>query len=156
AVAAVAARRAAARDELLAAERHRAGAAVAGLHENLRFVDELHGVPAACRSTAARALRLGLRLGGLDVHVDAIAASLLVLHGALDDRVEREIATHLDAASRMHPATDLADEDVPRHDGLPAEHLDAPVLPRRVSPVARGALTFFVRHCCASFSSRCP
>src|SRR5207248_10942146 len=42
------------------------------------------------------ALRLGLGLGGLDVHVDAIAASLLVLHGALDDRIEGEIAAHLD------------------------------------------------------------
>ena len=41
AVAAIAARRAAARHELLSAESHRARPAVAGLHANFRFVDEL-------------------------------------------------------------------------------------------------------------------
>ena len=54
AVAAVAARGTPARDELLAAEGHRAGAPVAGLHQNLRFVDELHGVPAACAGPPRR------------------------------------------------------------------------------------------------------
>jgi hypothetical protein len=43
AAAAVAARRAAARHELLAPERGAAVAALAGVHLDLRFVDEFHG-----------------------------------------------------------------------------------------------------------------
>src|SRR5205807_7822190 len=91
-------------------------------------------------------LRLRLRLHGLDVHVDAVAPALLVLHGSFDHRVEREIPAHLDPAAGVHAGADLTHEDVPRHHGLASEDLDAPVLSRRVAPVARRALTFLVRH----------
>src|SRR5207302_9832483 len=79
AVAAIAARGAAARHELLAPKRYRAGTAVAGFDENFRLIDELHGLGAG--------LRL-FRFRRFDVHVDAVAAALLVLHGALDHSVQ--------------------------------------------------------------------
>src|SRR5947209_17610521 len=82
----------------------------------------------------------------LDVHVDAIAPALLVLHRARDYRVEGEVAAHLHVAAGVHPGAHLADEDVAGNDGLAADNLDAPVLPRGVAPVARRTLTFFVRH----------
>src|SRR2546426_7739172 len=78
--------------------------------------------------------------------VHAVAAALLVLHGAFDHRVEREIPAHLDPAAGVHAGADLSHEDVPRDHGLASEDLDAPVLPRRVAPVARRTLSLLVRH----------
>src|SRR5207244_9693805 len=76
------------------------------------------------RSPCFSGLGLGLRC--VDVHVDAVAAALLVLHHALDHGIEREVAAHLDAAAGVHPGAHLPDQDVARNDGLAAEDLDAP------------------------------
>src|SRR2546430_6424496 len=65
------------------------------------------------RSGERGELRGGLGLRRLDVHVDAVAAALLVLHGAFDDGVEREVAAHLDVAAGVHLGADLPDQDVP-------------------------------------------
>src|SRR3989454_6972689 len=53
--------------------------------------------------------------------VHAVAAALLVLHGAFDHRVEREIPAHLDPAAGVHAGADLSHEDVPRHHGLASD-----------------------------------
>ena len=66
AVAAVAARRARPGDELLAPERDRAVAAVAGLHADRRFVDEVHGGSAALRAAEPARRRPALRGRGAD------------------------------------------------------------------------------------------
>jgi len=97
----------AARDELLPPEGNGARAAVAGPDGNTSAsIDELHGTrrprcPAGSPGPP-RGLSLGLRLGWLDVHVHSIAPALLVLHGAWDQRVEREVATHLHVAAGVH------------------------------------------------------
>ena len=91
AVAAVAARRARPGDELLAPERDRAVAAVAGLHVDRGFVDEVHGMrPRRVRVDAARALARGDDAG------DRARAGAHVLHAAVDQREEREVAADAD------------------------------------------------------------
>src|SRR3954469_5641617 len=73
---------------------------------------------------------LSARAGRNDVDIGPVARALLVLHLALDQREEREVAPHPDVAARMHPGADLADEDVSGDDPLAAEHLHSAVLPR--------------------------
>src|SRR5258708_35462266 len=82
--------------------------------------------------------------------------ALLVLHFALDDGVDGEVAAHQHAAARVPLGADLADQDVARNDLLPAEDLDAAVLPGGVAAVAGRALSFFVCHGCPrSLRRRC-
>src|SRR5471032_3371756 len=84
--------------------------------------------------------------GRLDVHVDAVASALLVLHLAGFHREDGEVAANADVAAGVHLGAHLPDDDVARNDGLAAVNLDAAVLPRGVAPVPRRALSFFVCH----------
>src|SRR5205814_2123730 len=91
-------------------------------------------------------LRLRARLRGENVHVRAVVRLLLVLHLALDHRVDGEVAAHADPAARMHLRADLPHEDVAGHDALAAEHLHPAVLPRRIAAIARRPLSLLVCH----------
>src|SRR3981081_689173 len=103
-----------------------------------------------------RASGRGGRLRRNDVDGGPVADALLILHFALDDGIDGEVAAHQHAAARMHLGADLADEDVARNDFLPAEDLDAAVLPGGVAAVAGRALPFFVCHGCPrSLRRRC-
>src|SRR5208282_2848255 len=86
----------------------------------------------------------GLRLR-LDAHDLALAAGLVIRH-AVDFRVDREIAAHPDIASRMDSRAALAHQDIPGSDRLAAVNLHSAPLPRAVAPVARGSLSFLMRH----------
>src|SRR5690606_20292052 len=164
AIAAVAAVRAAERDELLAAEAHAAVAAVAGDDGDFCFVDEFHfgakgkgsGIKrgAETRSPAEAGLlqALSLTSGGRD-HVDGAALLRALdgeLDGAVDQREQRVVAAQADARTRMELGAALADDDVAGLDGLAAVHLHAEVLRVGVAAVARGTYALLVCHDCVS------
>src|SRR5262245_27852945 len=87
--------------------------------------------------------RLGAR--GLD-ESDHAVARLPVLHHAVAQREEREVAAAADAAPGVDPRPDLAHEDRASVHALAAVALHAAALAVAVAAVPRAALSFFVRH----------
>src|SRR5919198_3926836 len=91
------------------------------------------------------------RLGREHRHHAAVAAGARVLHGAVDEREQREVLPLADVLAGVDLRAELADEDVAGLDLLRAVHLHAAPLARGVAAVARGALSFFVSHGASSF-----
>src|SRR5262245_29654451 len=81
----------------------------------------------------------------LDPRDDAVARSS-VLHHAVDEGEEGEVAAAADVAPGVDPRPDLAHEDGARVHALAAEDLDAAPLAVAVAAVARAPLPFLVRH----------
>jgi len=62
------------------------------------------------------------------VDVGTIAGALLVLHFAVDQGEQREVAPHPDVPARVDLGPDLSDQDVSRHDALAAEDFHSAML----------------------------
>src|SRR5690606_34191225 len=137
-VAAVAAVRAAARNELLAPEAHATVAAAAGLDIDVRFVDEFHGVNPNKKAPPKRgfrepcgALRAGRPRQALSDDADQ-AAVPRPFDGERDPtggrREQRMVAADADVDARVILRAALAHDDVAGNDLLAAEALDAQAL----------------------------
>ena len=81
----------------------------------------------------------------LDAHLPLLTLRLVLNH-TVDERVNRIVAAKPDVAPRMHARAALADEDIAGLDGLSRVNLDTTALARTIAAIARGALSFFVRH----------
>jgi hypothetical protein len=173
AIAAVTAVGATERDELLAAETDAAIATVAGVDGDLGFVDEFHGElqvdggrprgGGAARNddappwrsvvyclawraaTPAGRDRVAGRLLGADhAHGAALVGALhREIDLAVDQRVQRVVATDADAGTRMELGAALADDDVAGFDGLATEDLHTEVLRVGIAAVTGRANALF-------------
>src|SRR2546427_3787960 len=152
AAAAVAAVGAAARHGPLAPERSGAVTALAGVHLDLGFVDELHGPemkkPYRSRQGFFEGAS-GLRRRVFRDYAHGLARVLAfhrILHLASDVREQRVVTPHADVGAGMHLRAALAHQDLPGVDALAAERLDAEALGVGIAPVARAAARFLVSH----------
>ena len=163
ALAAVAAIRPAARDELLAAEAQAAAAAVTGLDVDVGFVDEHvrwspgrregHGHHGAAGGSPCGAppRRRDWRVargpwdlfGREDRDEPAPRAVVLELHRAGDLGKQRVVLAEADVEAGLVLAAALADEDRPAGDEVAVGPLDAEPLRVRVAPLSRAALSLF-------------
>src|SRR5260221_86799 len=78
--------------------------------------------------------------------IDVDLAIVLVTHGPVDEREEREVRALSDVAAGMEDRAALTDDDRPGGDELTAVALDAAELRVAVAAVAEGAGTFLVCH----------
>ena len=116
-MAAVAAARSAARDELLAAEAEAAAAAVAGCHLDVDFVDEHQEAwreserRSAGRPSTRAAVCQSTPSSGQDADEAAARAVILEPHAAGDLGEQRVVFAEADVEARPEPAAALAHEN---------------------------------------------
>ncbi|KAG1271921.1 hypothetical protein G6F65_012074 [Rhizopus arrhizus] len=160
---AVAAVRAAERNELLATEANAAVAAVAGEHFDFCFVYQFHcfdacdgrGICAVALNHSHAEARVPSMPGSGVGRDDADGATLLgaldrELHLAVHEGEQGVVTAQAHAGTRVELGAALTHDDVAGFDGLAAEDLDAQVLRVGVATVARGAYALFMCHDCFS------
>ena len=160
AVAAVAAVRTAARDELLAPKADAAAAAGAGLDANVGFIDEFHASEALASGETKKPRTAGLRIEPRRARATLSPRRTLTMRrlfgpltrerdAARDARVQRVVAAHPDVGAGVILRTALAHDDVAREHLLAAEALDAESFRLRIAAVPGAAACFLVCHLAA-------
>src|SRR5262249_36931849 len=100
--------------------------------------------PRAASPLAPERPRESLRASGVHRHLLALFTQPLVLHDAIDGRIQGEVSAELHVLTRVDDRPELANQDAAGVYRLAGVHLHAPPLPGRVAPVSRRSLSLFM------------